>query len=63
MPGISRILRDTTGVHIGARVVLLGSGIAGHIAASLLREWLAKEHEVILGLKMLRIIRGGSGGG
>ena len=47
MPGISRILRDTTGVHIGARVVLLGSGIAGHIAASFLREWLAKEHEVI----------------
>ncbi len=29
-----------------ARVVVLGAGVAGHTAASFLREWLGKEHEV-----------------
>ena len=31
-----------------ARVVVLGSGIAGHTASAYLRKWLAKKHEVIV---------------
>jgi sulfide:quinone oxidoreductase len=33
---------------MGTRVVVLGSGIAGHTAASFLRKWLPKEHEVVV---------------
>ncbi len=33
---------------MGSRVVVLGSGIAGHTAASFLRKWLGKEHQVIV---------------
>jgi len=32
----------------GARVVVLGAGIAGHTAASFLRRWLPEEHEVVV---------------
>ena len=33
---------------MGTRVVVLGSGIAGHTAASFLRKWLGKEHQVVV---------------
>jgi len=33
---------------MGKRVVVLGSGIAGHTAASFLRKWLPKEHDVVV---------------
>ncbi len=32
----------------GVRVVVLGAGIAGHTAGTLLRKWLPKEHEVVV---------------
>lgn len=32
----------------GARIVVLGAGIAGHTAASFLRRWLPQEHEVVV---------------
>ncbi len=31
-----------------ARVVVLGAGVAGHTAATFAREWLGKEHEVVV---------------
>lgn len=31
-----------------ARVVVLGSGVAGHTATSFLRKWLGREHEVVV---------------
>lgn len=33
---------------MGTRVVVLGAGIAGHTAASFLRSWLGKEHQVVV---------------
>jgi sulfide:quinone oxidoreductase len=33
---------------MGARVVVLGAGIAGHTASSFLRRWLGKEHQVVV---------------
>ncbi len=31
-----------------ARVVVLGAGVSGHTAATFLRDWLSKEHEVVV---------------
>jgi sulfide:quinone oxidoreductase len=33
---------------MGARVVVLGAGIAGHTASAFLRRWLGKEHQVVV---------------